>query len=234
GLQHPNGCQGNITDVECCILRTCNVPEGSGFCRDLATQTCDHGKFFAGESSNKPCPGPNNIQCCVKYRDIVKHRDMDMANNRTSSTSSTSSSQTPTADLNPPTESSAPNLTDSQKGIIGLGGVVAAVVLFTLVFQISILYRKWRRKRSKPPDIANDDGDFMLQGLPLGKETHMIDGHEKRELDANDTRYEIGNQVEDSRNEPPVPDTGPTKPTGPVELPGLPELPELPGSVKHP
>jgi len=74
----------------------------------------------------------------------------------------------------------------------------------------------------------------MLQGLPLGKETHMIDGHEKRELDANDTRYEIGNQVEDSRNEPPVPDTGPTKPTGPVELPGLPELPELPGSVKHP
>jgi hypothetical protein len=165
---------------------------------------------------------------------------MDMANNRTSSTSSTSSPQTPTADLNPPTESSAPGLTDSQKGIIGLGGVVGAVVLFALVFQISILYRKWRRKRSKPPDITNDDGDFMLQRLPQGKETHMIDGHEKRELDANDTRYEIGNQVEDSRNsfeEPPVPDTGPTKPTkptGPVELPGLPELPELPGSVKYP
>jgi hypothetical protein len=70
GLQYPNRCQGNITDVEvghfhrvlpdariamltywqCCILRACNVPEGSGFCRDLATQTCDQGKFFAGES----------------------------------------------------------------------------------------------------------------------------------------------------------------------------------------
>jgi hypothetical protein len=52
----------------------------------------------------------------------------------------------------------------------------------------------------------------------------MIDGREKRELDANNTRYEIGNQVEGSRNsfeEPPVPDTGPTH-----------ELPELP--VKRP
>ncbi|KAN0071735.1 hypothetical protein V8E54_010331 [Elaphomyces granulatus] len=220
GLQYPNKCRGNITDIECCLLQTCDVPEGSGYCRDLATQTCDQGKFFAGGPPNWPCPGDNNIQCCVKYIDMA-----NSTSNSTLSTLITSSSQTPTADPDPSTESSARNLTNSQKGIIG--GVVGAVVLSALVFILLILYRKWRHKRSNTPE--NDDGDLTSPRLPPGKETHMIDGQEKRELDANNTRYEIGNQVEGSRNsfeEPPVPDTGPTVPTH--------ELPELPESVKRP
>ncbi|KAN0071739.1 hypothetical protein V8E54_010335 [Elaphomyces granulatus] len=121
------------------------------------------------------------------------------------------------ADPDPPTESSARNLTNSQKGIIG-------GVWRRCSFCSRNTIRKWRHKRSNTPE--NDDGGLTSPGLPPGKETHMIDGQEKMELNANNMRYETGNQVEGSRNsfeEPPVPDSADTGPTH--------ELPEL--SVKR-
>nr|KMM73364.1 hypothetical protein CPAG_09653 [Coccidioides posadasii RMSCC 3488] len=64
-------CPDDDDDVQCCLIRECTVPQGKGYCRSKEDNGCPGGEFFPGTGDPWPCPGPNDIQCCVKKEDIT-------------------------------------------------------------------------------------------------------------------------------------------------------------------
>ncbi|GFF92817.1 hypothetical protein IFM47457_09317 [Aspergillus lentulus] len=164
GIVYSDQCQSDPTDYTCCLHRRCTVSEGTGYCRDASNQTCEEGAYFAGTSYPWPCPGPNNIQCCVKYTNMTNHTSASSTRASTgtatlpiSSTSTSTPANTSTStsagtgsdSTQPPSPSAQPQsqsgngLSSSQVGGI-VGGVLAAAVLAGL---IAFIFRFRRRRR---------------------------------------------------------------------------------------
>ncbi|KAH1303691.1 hypothetical protein KXV37_006161 [Aspergillus fumigatus] len=149
----------------CCLHRRCTVSEGTGYCRDVSNQTCEEGAYFAGTSYPWPCPGPNNIQCCVKYTNMT-NRTSTSSTRASTGTATLPISSTPTStpphtsagsdSTQPPTSTptaqsqSGNGLSGSQIGGI-VGGVLAAAVLGGLIF--------WFRRRRRRLAAAQEAGD---------------------------------------------------------------------------
>lgn len=74
--QHTSNCRGisyvepycpyDPEDVQCCLEITCNADGGRGFCRSVSNNGCPGGTFHPGTGPNWPCPGDNDIQCCIQ------------------------------------------------------------------------------------------------------------------------------------------------------------------------
>jgi len=70
GISYPqNLCPRDPGDVQCCVEIACSVPQGHGYCRSKAHNGCD-GNFVAGSGPPYPCPGSDDIQCCVPGSNI--------------------------------------------------------------------------------------------------------------------------------------------------------------------
>ncbi|GFG10464.1 hypothetical protein IFM5058_04938, partial [Aspergillus udagawae] len=168
GIVYTNQCQSDPSDYTCCLQRRCTVSEGTGYCRDMSNQTCEEGAYFAGTSYPWPCPGPNNIQCCVKYTNMTNHTSTSSTRASTgtatlpisstpTNTSASASTSTSSNSTQPPTSTaqsqSGNGLSSSQIGGI-VGGVVAAAVLGGLIAFIF-----WFRRRRRRLADAQQAGD---------------------------------------------------------------------------
>lgn len=58
-------CPNDPDDIQCCVEIPCQVNGGSGFCRSISNNGCPGGSFYAGSPPNWPCPGSQDIQCCI-------------------------------------------------------------------------------------------------------------------------------------------------------------------------
>ncbi|GIJ99196.1 hypothetical protein Aspvir_001322 [Aspergillus viridinutans] len=170
-------------NVSCCLQRRCTVSEGTGYCRDTSNQTCEEGAYFAGTGYPWPCPGPNNIQCCVKYTNMTNHTATSSTrastgtatlpisstptstntNASTSTSTGSNSTQSPTPTAQP---QSGNGLSSSQIGGI-VGGVVAAAALGGLIAFIF-----WFRRRRRRLADAQQAGDQQ----PAGRGGEDADG----------------------------------------------------------
>ncbi|EFE37482.1 NlpC/P60-like cell-wall peptidase, putative [Trichophyton verrucosum HKI 0517] len=61
-------CPNDPADVQCCVEHECSTGAGHGFCRSLSNG-CPSGRFDKGSGPKWPCPGGDNIQCCIKRED---------------------------------------------------------------------------------------------------------------------------------------------------------------------
>ncbi|TGZ79573.1 hypothetical protein EX30DRAFT_365113 [Ascodesmis nigricans] len=59
-------CPNDPNNIECCVVHSCTVSQGSGYCRSVSMNGCSGGTFYAGTGPNWPCPGSDDIKCCVK------------------------------------------------------------------------------------------------------------------------------------------------------------------------
>ncbi|KAK2836893.1 hypothetical protein FQN49_006617 [Arthroderma sp. PD_2] len=144
----------------CCLVRVCNVTQGTGVCRSMKNNGCQDGKFFAGTGRPWPCPGPDDISCCVKYVDM---------NNGTSTTPSssmpmTSGSQTTSPSTNSATSSSVPSETGLNGGQIG--GIAAGCAVFALLIAIGAVYFFRRRKPAAAEEEKPDTSDSTISEMP--------------------------------------------------------------------
>ncbi|KAK2877797.1 hypothetical protein FQN49_001195 [Arthroderma sp. PD_2] len=58
-------CPHDPNDVQCCVEQQCSTAAGSGLCRSLESG-CPGGHFDKGSGPNWPCPGGDDIQCCIQ------------------------------------------------------------------------------------------------------------------------------------------------------------------------
>ncbi|KAG0637220.1 hypothetical protein HOY80DRAFT_1052322 [Tuber brumale] len=67
GISYPQAfCPNDPKDIQCCVEIPCKVSAGTGICRSRTHDGCSGGTFHAGTGPPWPCPGDNDIQCCVK------------------------------------------------------------------------------------------------------------------------------------------------------------------------
>ncbi|KAL1954946.1 hypothetical protein VTO42DRAFT_404 [Malbranchea cinnamomea] len=59
-------CPNDPVDIQCCVEIPCSVDAGDGYCRSKSNNGCSGGQFHPGTGAPWPCPGDNDIQCCVK------------------------------------------------------------------------------------------------------------------------------------------------------------------------
>ncbi|KAM5478273.1 hypothetical protein McanCB56680_006523 [Microsporum canis] len=153
GVSTSGICGPGTDDIECCLVRVCNVSQGHGVCRSIKNNGCDGGEFF---------PGPNDISCCVKYADF---------NNGTSTNSSmsmTSSTFTSTPTSAPNTSSATSSSVPPEKGLSGgqIGGIAAGCAVFALLIVLGAIYFFRRRKRSEPHEKKSDTSDSGISEMP--------------------------------------------------------------------
>ncbi|PGH14443.1 hypothetical protein AJ79_03086 [Helicocarpus griseus UAMH5409] len=161
---------------ECCLLSSCKVPQGEGFCQSNISKRCEKdGQYFEGEPPNYPCRGGNDVQCCVENKNIV-------TGNSTTSTSSSSTTGTSsllptatdpaastTATNNPPTTTSeaSPGLSAGAKGGIA-GGVITGALIIGLIAALFILLK--RQRKAKEAAAASTQADDDTPAFPTAAE----------------------------------------------------------------
>ncbi|KAM5430510.1 hypothetical protein McanMca71_006852 [Microsporum canis] len=70
GISYPQAlCPNDPNDVQCCVEHQCSTGAGSGFCRSVSNNGCPGGHFDKGSGPDWPCPGSDDIQCCIKGGD---------------------------------------------------------------------------------------------------------------------------------------------------------------------
>ncbi|KAK3309326.1 uncharacterized protein B0T15DRAFT_634 [Chaetomium strumarium] len=200
GIRYQNQCPGTNT---CCFIHHCDVPQGSGYCLDRATQNCTDGVFFEGNPDAWPCPGDANILCCVKYQDMVNGTANFTASPSTTQTSWTSSPSTftstasiPASGIPPPLSTAEPS---SHSRLTGgqIGGIVAGVIGFIALSALAALcgfrHRKKKAAGAVVHETATADG---AAEWPVTEDinSHALDGNQINELDAGDPRQGIGNR----------------------------------------
>ncbi|KAI9797313.1 MAG: hypothetical protein M1825_006024 [Sarcosagium campestre] len=67
GISYPQPlCPRDPDDIQCCVDIPCKADGGSGYCRSKRNNGCSGGKFHPGSGPPWPCPGDDDIQCCIK------------------------------------------------------------------------------------------------------------------------------------------------------------------------
>ena len=176
-------------DNQCCFFNQCDIPQGSGNCKNITRDVCD-GNFYVGDKNDPPCKGPNEMRCCVKYS--------DMLNGTASPTSSISSATaTSSSSLSTSTGSSSSS-NDDDDGMTGgqIGGTVVGVVAFVAVVVAAVFLWLWWKRRSQPVPPSEEfspmstkrdkDGfselpEYGSAGVPMQE---IGEGRERVEADA--------------------------------------------------
>ncbi|PUU80604.1 hypothetical protein B9Z19DRAFT_974397 [Tuber borchii] len=67
GISYPQPlCPHDPDDIQCCVEIPCTVSGSNGFCRSVSNNGCSGGTFHPGTGAPWPCPGSDDIQCCIK------------------------------------------------------------------------------------------------------------------------------------------------------------------------
>lgn len=182
-----------------------------------------------------PCPGDDNVQCCVKYEDMSNSTTSSTATSASTKTSSptvTSSTAQSNTSTSPPAQAPPPpsGLTGAQVGGI-VGGVAGAALLLALAGFLFFLKRKHARASAEGGPTAGDDAKPPGTSSTPVETAKTIDGSQINGMEA-DTgqgspsleRHELAN-VE--RHELPNVERHELPNVGRYELPA-PERHELP------
>ncbi|KAL1959225.1 hypothetical protein VTO42DRAFT_2730 [Malbranchea cinnamomea] len=159
GVSYPeNLCPNDPEDVQCCFVRSCTVPEGRGYCRNTVNNGCPDGVFFPGTGPPWPCPGGNDIQCCVKSTDLVTATTATSTSTETVSLTSTSvSSQSAVSSPLPEDDSGL-----SAGQIAGISVGVAAAVI-AIVIGLLWMYIRRRRAQKDAPKPTEMSGQAKVE-----------------------------------------------------------------------
>ncbi|EYE97991.1 uncharacterized protein EURHEDRAFT_383989 [Aspergillus ruber CBS 135680] len=164
GAFFPNQCG---TGSECCFIRSCNISQGNGLCKNDTRDACD-GLWYTGDPFDPPCPGDSSIRCCIAFANLNNGTDTD-----DSSDSNNSSN----------------GLTGSQIGGI-VGGVVGGVIVLAALFLIFLFgyWRKRQRNRQNADIVETVDGDRKENENGRGRFVNEVEAREVAELDGNERR----------------------------------------------
>ncbi|EFQ99299.1 hypothetical protein MGYG_02311 [Nannizzia gypsea CBS 118893] len=164
GVSTAGICDPGTDNIECCLVRVCNVPQGHGVCRSMRNNGCEDGKFFPGTGKPWPCPGPNDISCCVKFTDMNNGTSTATSVSMTSLTFTTS--QTTSPSTSSATSSSVP--VPPRTGLSGaqIGGIAAGCAVFALLIILGATYFFRRRNVAGSKQEKPDTSDSGISEMP--------------------------------------------------------------------
>ncbi|KAF3896965.1 hypothetical protein GTR04_2089 [Trichophyton interdigitale] len=199
GVSTAGICDPGTNNIECCLVHVCNVREGHGVCRSMRNNGCEDGKFFSGTGKPWPCPGPNDISCCVKFADMNNGTSTTSSMSMTSSTFTTSRTSSP--NTSSATSSSVPM--PAHTGLSGaqIGGVAAGCAVFALLIILGATYffrcRKASESQGEKPDTSDSGISEMPDSAgvaPRGPKPVVVfgelDSKEANELDSKETKID--------------------------------------------